>query len=109
MSALWAKGNHGILDRLDSQLKQVKKFIESSGVKCTAEIIDSSPNAKSLVPIVLKYAKDQGDIDLIIVMTQQELVIAEFFISSSAHDLIRYSEIPVMSVIPKELEYTSIM
>ncbi len=109
ISALWSKGDRVIMNQLLVQLKQVKKFIEKAGINCTAEIIDSSPEAKSLVPIVLKYAKEQGDVDLIIIMTQHEKSISDFFVSPSAHDLIRLSEIPVLSVIPMELEYISIM
>jgi nucleotide-binding universal stress UspA family protein len=109
MSALWTKNNPRIMYQLNIQLNQVKEFIQDAGVRCEAELVESTGNEKSLVPIILRYAKEQGDIDLIIIMTQQELGLVEFFVSSSAQEIIRMSEIPVMSITPKELGYTSIM
>ncbi|MHC1706114.1 MAG: universal stress protein [Bacteroidales bacterium] len=109
MSALWSKNNPQIMYQLNLQLKQVKDFIEAAGVKCEAELVESTGSEKSLVPIILRYAKEQGDIDLIIIMTQQELGLVEFFVSSSAQEIIRSSDIPVMSINPKELGYTSMM
>ncbi len=109
MSALWSKHNEVIHNQLLRQLKQAQDFITAAGVKCSAELVESTGSEKSLVPIILRYAKEQGDIDLIIIMTQQEMAIVEFFLSSSAQEVIRTSEIPVMSVVPKELGFTSIM
>lgn len=109
MSALWSKNNPQIMYQLNMQLKQVKDFIENAGVKCEAELVESTGNEKSLVPIILRYAKEQGDIDLIIIMTQQELGLVEFFVSSSAQEIIRTSDIPVMSINPKEMGYSSMM
>jgi nucleotide-binding universal stress UspA family protein len=109
MSALWSKNNELIYTQLVRQLKQVSDFIEAAGVECTAELVESTAVEKSLVPNVLRYAKDQGDIDLIIIMTQQEMAIVEFFVSSNAQEVIRNSEVPVMSIIPKELGFTTIM
>lgn len=109
MSALWSKNNELIYTQLVRQLKQVSDFIQQAGVECTAELVESNTVEKSLVPNVLRYAKEQGDIDLIIIMTQQELAIVEFFVSSNAQEVIRNSEVPVMSIIPKELGFTTIM
>ena len=102
VSALWDKGNENIVSSLRSQMEQVKKFILKQGVSCSTEIVQSSGDAKTLVPIILKYAEEAGDIDLIVIMTQQENSITEFFIGSSANDLIRNSNVPVMSIIPHE-------
>jgi nucleotide-binding universal stress UspA family protein len=109
MSALWSKHNVVIHNQLLRQLKQVQDFITDAGVNCSAELVESTGSEKSLVPIILRYAREQGDIDLLIIMTQQELAIVEFFVSSSAQEVIRTSEIPVMSIVPKELGFTSIM
>lgn len=109
MSALWSKNNEAITYQLNAQLRQVKNFIEAAGIQCHAELVETSGKEKSLVPVILRYAKEQGDIDLIIIMTQQELSLVEFFVSSSAQEIIRLSDIPVMSIIPKELGYSSIM
>jgi len=108
MSALWSKNNEMIIKQLNFQLLQVKDFIEKAGIACETELVESSGKEKSLVPIILRHAAEEGDIDLIIIMTQNELSLIEFFVSSSAQEIIRHSDIPVMSVIPKELGYTSI-
>ncbi len=109
MSAIWSKNNESIYYQLSLQMRQVKEFIESAGVSCTAELVESTGSEKSLVPIILNYSKAHEDIDLIIIMTQQELSLIEFFVSSSAQEIIRLSEVPVMSIKPKELGYTSMM
>ncbi len=109
MSALWSKNNESVVYQLNVQLKQVRDFIEAAGVKCQAELVEASGKEKSLVPIILRYAKAQGDIDLIIIMTQQELSLIEYFVSSSAQEIIRSSDIPVMSIIPRELGFSSMM
>ncbi|MEI6576871.1 MAG: universal stress protein [Bacteroidota bacterium] len=108
MSALWSKNNEMIINQLNFQLQQVRNFIESEGVACEAVLVESTGKEKSLVPIILRHAAEEGDIDLIIIMTQNELSLIQFFVSSSAQEIMRHSEIPVMSVIPKELGYTSI-
>jgi nucleotide-binding universal stress UspA family protein len=108
MSALWSKNDTMLINRLNFQLQQVKDFIETEGIACTAELVESTGKESSLVPIILRYAAEQGDIDLITIMTQNELSLIQFFVSSSAQEMIRLSDIPVMSVIPKELGYTSI-
>ncbi len=58
---------------------------------------------KTAVPTLLDYAAKKGDVDLIVIMTQQESAIVEFFIDSIAQEMIRRSGIPVMSVVPKEI------
>ncbi len=109
MSILLKKGNKMVKNKLNAQLSQVKKVIEENNIKCTAEIIESTPEAKSLESNVLRYVKENKEIDLIIVMTQLEVGIVDFFISSYTQEIIRNSTIPVMSIIPKELGFTSIM
>ncbi len=106
VSALWSKNDPDILRLLKTQLAQVKNFIESDGISCTAEIIESSEEARTLVPIILNYAKERPDIDMIIIMTQQELGVVEYFLGSSAQEIIRKSEVPVMSIIPKDLGFS---
>jgi nucleotide-binding universal stress UspA family protein len=108
VSALWTKNDPAITGRLHQQGKQVTDFISSAGIECTFEILESQGGEKTLVPSILNYAEQQGDIDLIIILTQQEIGIVEFFVGSHAQEFIRLSEIPVMSVIPKEIGFTSI-
>jgi nucleotide-binding universal stress UspA family protein len=102
VSALWTRNNEEIVTQLRAQLIQVRRFIEDKGIEATAEIIESEHGVKTLVPAILDYAHEQGDIDLIMIMTQQEVGWVEFFVGSHATEIIRLSDIPVMSIIPKE-------
>ncbi|HRZ41945.1 MAG TPA: universal stress protein [Bacteroidales bacterium] len=108
MSALWSVGDQVVISELQTIIHQVVSFIRNAGIECTGEIVESSSNARSAVPIILKYADEQGDIDMILIMTQPELGVLEYFISSNAHEMLKHSPYPVMSVQPKELERTSI-
>lgn len=108
VSALWTKNDPAITGRLYQQGQQVTDFISAAGIESTFEIIESNGGERTLVPSILEYAEQQGDIDLIIILTQQEIGIVEYFVGSHAQEFIRLSEIPVMSVIPKELGFTSI-
>jgi nucleotide-binding universal stress UspA family protein len=102
VSALWSRNNEDIVTQLRAQLIQVRKFIEERGIEVSAEIIESERGSKTLIPAILEYAHKEGDIDLIMIMTQQEVGWVEFFVGSHATEMIRSSDIPVMSVVPKD-------
>lgn len=96
-----------VVNRLTRQLDQVKKYIEESGLDCTAEIVRDTNGKQSLSDIVIDYAnKSKGD--LIMIMTQQEEDFTDFFIGSSAQGIIHESEIPVLSIIPTVKKDTSV-
>jgi nucleotide-binding universal stress UspA family protein len=103
VSALWSKGDKEIASKLNVQLNMVHNYITERGVSCQSEIIESTDTEKTLIPIVLKYAEEQGDIDLIMIMTQKEVGWIEYFMDSNAQEMIRISEIPVMCIAPKEI------
>jgi nucleotide-binding universal stress UspA family protein len=88
-----------IVNRLTRQLGQVKHFIEKAGVECTAEIIKIVQGDDSLAKCILDYAQ-KVDADLIMIMTQQEIDFTQYFIGSSAQEIINTSTIPVISIIP---------
>jgi nucleotide-binding universal stress UspA family protein len=102
VSALWSKNNEDIVTQIRAQLIQVRRFIEEKGIEVTAEIIESEHGSRTLIPAILDYAKKEGDVDLIMIMTQQEVGWVEFFVGSHATEIIRSSDIPVMSIIPKD-------
>jgi nucleotide-binding universal stress UspA family protein len=108
MCALWSVNDKMVVNQLKTIMNQVLNFIQEEDIECTGEIIESSKGAKSAVPIILKYAEEQGDIDMILIMTQQELGVLDFFISSNALEMLKKSPYPVMSIQPKNLEQTSI-
>jgi nucleotide-binding universal stress UspA family protein len=108
VSALGSKSNSSDSARLYQQGAQVTDFISSAGIGCTFELLESTNDEKSTVPSILNYAKQSGDIDLIIVLTQQEAGLVEYFVGSDALEIIRLSDIPVMSIIPMDLGFTSL-
>lgn len=88
-----------IVNRLTRQLSQVKSVIEKAGINVTAEIIKGIRGEESLGQIVVDYAnKVEGD--LILIMTQQEQDITEYFIGSAAQEVIYKSDVPVLSIVP---------
>jgi nucleotide-binding universal stress UspA family protein len=88
-----------IVNRLTRQLDQVKKYIAEQGVECGAEIIRDTKGEHTLAESIIDYAnRIKGD--LIMLMTQQEQDITEFFIGSSAQGVINNSDIPVLSIVP---------
>lgn len=108
VSALWSINDPEIINKLNIQMEQVKQTILAAGVECEAEIIESPRGERTHVPAILDYARSKGDVDLIVIMTQQEYSIVEFFVGSHAQEFLRISEIPVVSVVPSENGFTSI-
>ncbi|MCX6246243.1 MAG: universal stress protein [Bacteroidetes bacterium] len=108
VSGIWSKNDPDVRSRLRFLAGQVKQIIENEGIRCTAEIVEDVENEKALIPTVLNYAEKQGDIDLIMIMTQQEAGVIEFFVGSRAQEFVRLSPVPVMSIVPKELGFISI-
>jgi len=96
------------IEKLKYLARQVKHIIDKEGIKCTVEIIENIENEKALIPTLLNYVEKKGNIDLIIIMTQQEAGLVEFFLGSTAQEFVRLSPVPVMSIVPKELGFISI-
>ncbi|HNY01606.1 MAG TPA: universal stress protein [Bacteroidales bacterium] len=108
VSGIWSMNDPAVRNRLNLLAAQVKQVIEKEGIRCTADLIENVENEKALIPAVLNYAEQQGDIDLVMIMTQQEAGVVEFFMGSRAQEFVRLSPIPVMSITPKELGFVSI-
>ena len=88
-----------IVNRLTRQHDQVKKYVVEQGVVCGAEIIRDTKGEHTLAASIIDSAnRIKGD--LIMLMTQQEQDITEFFIGSSAQEVINTSDIPVLSIVP---------
>ena len=95
-----------IVNRLTRQLDQVKKYITEQGVECAAEIVRDTKGGQSLAESIIDYAnKSKGD--LIMIMTQQEQEFTDYFIGSSAQEVINKSDVPVLSIIPSPKKDTS--
>ncbi len=105
VSVIWDTDDEEIRWKMNITVNQVKEFIQAEGIKCATEIIDID-DSKHVVDNILGYAYKQGDIDLIVIMTRAENSIVEFFVGSKAQEIIRLSDIPIMSITPKDLDLT---
>ena len=109
VSVYYSAGDATVLAKLKQQMAQVTKFIKKEGVDCTSKIIEEKGNASILAPRILEYAKKEKDVDLIMIMTQGESGLFDLFVGSSAQHIIAYSEVPVMTIIPKQLGFASMI
>ena len=97
------RGNQEVKEKLARNIKQVEKFIKDAGVRCTAELI-SGEKKQTLGDFVFEYEK-RFDADLIMIMTKKEELSLSNNISVTARYIINNSEIPVMSIRPKESKH----
>ena len=102
VSAFWSVEDKIIKKQLLVQLNRIKDFIAEDEIPCTAELIEIDGGKSDLSYTILHYA-DQKKSDLIMIMTQQETKMVEFFMGSAAQSILRLAQIPVMSIIPKNL------
>ncbi|MCB0395745.1 MAG: universal stress protein [Flavobacteriales bacterium] len=100
VSALFTKDEF-IVNKLHRQLQQVKNFIEENGLKCNAEIVKGIKGDETEADVIIDYAK-RVESDLIVIMTQQENEFTDFFLGSTAQQIISESEIPVLSLVPEK-------
>lgn len=107
VSAYWSKNEKAEVGRLYQQGEQVTNFIASAGIDCTFEVIELKEDEKTSVPTILNHADQQGDIDLIIILTPQEIGLVNYFVGSQSQDFICLSDIPVMSIHPMDLGFST--
>lgn len=89
-----------IMNRLKLQLEQVSSYIKSNGVECTQNFITSESGNENICAALLDFSH-KVEADLIIIMTQQETEVIKYFVGSLAKEIIHNSDIPVMSIVPK--------
>jgi nucleotide-binding universal stress UspA family protein len=89
-------------NKLISYSHQVRNFIKEKGIPCTIKTIEGD----NICGVVLNYAA-KNDVDLIMIMTKEELSLKEIFIGTTAQKLLNLSTIPVMSIRPKERKDTT--
>tara|TARA_B110000967_G_scaffold99970_1_gene102664 strand:- start:670 stop:1551 length:882 start_codon:yes stop_codon:yes gene_type:complete len=97
------RNNQEVRNKLVKNINQVKKFITDAGVKCTADLVEGEKK-QTLGDFVFKYEKS-FDADLIMIMTKKEELTLSNNISVTARYIINNSEIPVMSIRPKEQKH----
>lgn len=103
VSVLWSKKDKETKGELLQQLDQVQTFIENENIRCSSELIETTGGERMLAPGILKYVEQKGNIDLIMVMTQQENRLIEYFLGSAAQSLIRMSKTAVMTITPDDI------
>jgi len=85
--------------RFSTRLREIADIINSFGIKCDYKlIIDSNPLWSKLLN---KLSKETGA-DMVMIMTQQELNFTEYFIGSTAQEIIDNSDLPVLSLTPEK-------
>ena len=95
--------NQDVREKLIKNINQVKQFITAAGVKCTAELVEGNKK-QTLGDFIFEYEK-RFDADLIMIMTKKEELSLTNNISVTARYIINNSEIPVMSIRPKEVKH----
>jgi len=97
------RDNQDVREKLIKNINQVKQFITDAGVKCTAELVEGNKK-QTLGDFIFEYEK-RFDADLIMIMTKKEELSLTNNISVTARYIINNSEIPVMSIRPKEVKH----
>jgi nucleotide-binding universal stress UspA family protein len=93
--SVFSSSQRSLENKLISYSHQVRNFIKEKGVPCTIKTIEGN----NICDVVLDYAEKNG-VDLIMIMTKEELSLKEFFIGTTAQKLLAASKIPVMSIRP---------
>lgn len=95
-----------IVKQLTIQMNVVHKFISEHYDNCSADFVFGNEKTDTYASLLMKFAKEKNG-DIIAIMTQQESKLIKFFIGTTAMDIVFNSDIPVLSVTPKELNLTS--
>lgn len=91
-----------LVNKLTRQLDQVVDYITSHNIKVSGTFVKADKISEG----VMKYS-EEVKADLIIIMTQQELVWTEFFIGTESQQIINHSTIPICSIRPIERKDTT--
>ena len=83
--------------KIIQKLDEIRTRINSLDIGCNVKLIKNTVDAPH---IILNDAVRELDGDLVMIMTQQELHITEYFIGSVAQDIINRSDFPVLSINP---------
>ena len=100
--AVLDKGAETFENKLLSYSNQVKKYIREKGVACGNKTV----RGKNIAEMVVSYAKEV-DADLIMIMSKAELNLKEFFIGTTAQQIINTSHVPVLSIRPMKRKDTT--
>lgn len=83
---------------------QVVKFITDHGVECTSHMI-KNPETKGIIRNTLNYAYENDGDMIMITENDFDRDITEFFLGTDVQAMIYHSEIPVMSITPRDRKW----
>ncbi len=88
-------------DTAIQQLEEVSERITGQEVNCSIKLLRSSHSPSKMSDAILEYAKELES-DIIMIMTQQESNVNQYYVGSVAKEIIHHANVPVYSVRPKE-------
>ncbi len=94
---LYSTSVEAVRATVDAYARQVKDYFDTSDV----DTIIEEREADNITNTTLEYAREVGA-NLISIMTEQEKTTLNWFLGTFANQMINHSEIPVLSVRPKE-------
>ena len=94
------KNNKAKKEQVSNKLKEIKGRIEEKNIECHTDFLYTE-NDKDLMAVSIVGFAHKTNADLIAIMTQQESGIADFFLGSLAQNIIFSSDIPVLTINPK--------
>jgi nucleotide-binding universal stress UspA family protein len=83
--------------KIITKLDEIRTSLQSLGIVCDVKLIR---NLTDVPHDVLNDAVRELQGDLVMIMTQDELHITQYFVGSVAQDIINFSEFPVLSINP---------
>jgi nucleotide-binding universal stress UspA family protein len=95
--AMIASGQQGREPEFRNRLHEIKQLFTESGIRCNQQLTFS--HEKPAAGILTYAGKIRAG--LILIMTQQETHATEMFIGSTARELIKHAEVPVVSINPQ--------
>lgn len=93
------KKNQKNTKQIDLTLSEIKSRIEDEGIACHSEIIDTDGDRSFMAESIVAYA-NKVHADLIVIMTQRESGITDFFLGSLAQNIIFSTDVPVLTMNP---------
>jgi len=85
--------------RFSTRLREIADIINSFNIRCDYKlIIDTNPVWSKLLN---KLSRETGA-DMVMIMTQQEFDFTEYFVGSTAQEIINNSDLPVLSLTPEK-------
>lgn len=96
--AIYSTNLKSMQRRVENSALMAQRYIEEAGIKYSL----SSKHAENITNSTLEYAQ-LIDADLIAIMTEQETNASNILLGPFAQQMVNYSQIPVLSIQPKEI------